>query len=108
MQPGKGAYQLEACHSPGSPQQILASVSAGLSDKAQRLTQHLHTHILSRNPLQIPSPLQLPYQPISQRTLEASSRRNQVLVEEEGVTVTVQVGSCHDSLRGVLLWQLPA
>ena len=102
MQPGKGSHQQEGCHQPASPQQILASVSAGLSDKAQRLTQHLHTHILSRNPLQIPSTLQLPYQPISQRTLEASSRRNQVLVEEEGVTVTVQVGSCHHSLRAVL------
>ncbi|CAK0770004.1 hypothetical protein CVIRNUC_003724 [Coccomyxa viridis] len=107
MQPGKGSHQQEGCHQPASPQQILASVSAGLSDKAQRLTQHLHTHILSRNPLQIPSTLQLPYQPISQRTLEASSRRNQVLVEEEGVTVTVQARhNVHKTVfaLGATLW----
>ena len=94
MQPTESGKQLSFPHKPGSPQRLLASVSAGLSDGAQRLSQHLHTHVLSQNPLQMPSGLQIPSQPISQRTLEASIRRHQVLVEEEGVTVAVQVPAC--------------
>lgn len=94
MHPLQGSDAGRPRHTPGSPEQLLASVSAGLSDGAQRLhkaSQHLHSHVLSHNPLQIPSKLQFPSQPISQRTREASSRRSEVLVEEEGVTVAVQV-----------------
>ena len=98
MQPREGGKQLSFPHKPGSPQRLLASVSAGLSDGAQRLSQHLHTHVLSQNPLQMASGLQIASQPISQRTLEASSRRHQVLVEEEGVTVAVQVPACPSPL----------
>jgi len=91
MQPNGDCDKVSLPRKPASPQQLLASVSAGLSDGAQRLSQHLHTHVLSQNPLQITSKLQIPSQPISQRTRDASNRRNQVIVEEEGVTVAVQV-----------------
>ena len=94
MQSDKGKLYVRLPHKPPNPQQLLASVSAGLSDGAQRLSQHLHTHVFSHNPLHISAKLQIPSQPISQRTLDASNRRNQVLVEEEGVTVAVQVPSC--------------
>ena len=93
MLPGKDKLQVRLPQTPASPQQLLASVSAGLSEGAQRLSKHLHTHVLSQNPLQLSAKLQLPSQPISQRTRDASNRRNQVLLEEEGVTVAVQVPS---------------
>ena len=91
MQPGKDRIPVRLPHKPATPQQLLASVSAGLSDGAQRLSRHLHTHVLSQNPLQLSAKLQIPSQPISQRTIDASNRRNQVIVVEEGVTVAVQV-----------------
>ena len=91
MQPGKDRVPVRLPHKPETPQQLLASVSAGLSDGAQRLSRHLHTHVLSQNPLQLSAKLQIPSQPISQRTIDASNRRNQVIVVEEGVTVAVQV-----------------
>ncbi|CAL5220003.1 g1948 [Coccomyxa viridis] len=90
MFPGKDKLQVRLPQTPAIPQQLLASVSAGLSEGAQRLSKHLHTHVLSQNPLQISAKLQLPSQPISQRTRDAGNRRNQVLLEEEGVTVAVQ------------------
>ena len=93
MLPGKDRLQVRLPQTPASPQQLLASVSAGLSEGAQRLSKHLHTHVLSQNPLQLSAKLQLPSQPISQRTRDASNRRNQVILEEEGVTVAVQVPS---------------
>ena len=91
MQSGTDKIYVRLPHKPATPQQLLASVSAGLSDGAQKLSRTLHTHVLSHNPLQLSANLQIPSQPISQRTLDASNRRNQVLVEEEGVTVAVQV-----------------
>lgn len=108
MQPGKGRPHARLPHRPATPQQLLASVSAGLSDGAQRLSQHLHTHVFSQDPLHLSAKLQIPSQPISQRTFDASNRRNQVLVEEEGITVAVQVPSylrhscCESGVRNLL------
>ena len=75
---------------PCRPQQILASVSEGV----QRLQQHLKSH-----PLGLPLPHEplhatkaaLTKQPVSERTREATSKKSQVLVEDEGVMVAVQV-----------------
>ena len=109
MYPGKDKLQVRLPQTPAIPQQLLASVSAGLSEGAQRLSKHLHTHVLSQNPLQISAKLQLPSQPISQRTRDAGNRRNQVLLEEEGVTVAVQVppylpqGGCTPAAIALLL-----
>lgn len=77
---------------PCRPQQILASVSEGV----QRLQQHLKSH-----PLGLPLPheplhatkIALQKQPVSERTREATSKKSQVLVEDEGVMVAVQVCS---------------
>jgi hypothetical protein len=79
-------------------QQLLASVSEGV----QRLQQHLKSHPLVQHPLHATT-VAFPKQPISQRTREASSQKPQVIVEDEGVMVALQV--CKPSSLSTL-WEL--
>lgn len=84
---------------PNAPQQLLASVSEGV----QRLQQHLKSHPLVQQPICAPK-LSFPKQPISESTRQASCPRTQVVVEDEGVLVALQVTmfDTHRSTRAYL------
>lgn len=80
--------QMLAC----KPQQLLASVTEGV----QRLQQHLKSHPLIHEPLHA-TQAAFPKRPISQRTRDATSKKPQLFVEDEGVVVAVQVLLSHFS-----------